>query len=138
MRRKLEEKAKKSESLNQKQNESKKVENEEVVNKAIKMVVLNSAIGIFLKLPVCIIPLLNVYAQFYFKNNGFENIINPYFGEFYSILIETESYFLIQDISHLFYMISLSIQLFTYKHFDKKFRTAYEKLMSKSNSKSNS
>ena len=78
LRRTLEEKAKKSESLNQKQNESKKVENEEVVNKAIKMVVLNSAIGIFLKLPVCIIPLLNVYAQFYFKNNGFENIINPY------------------------------------------------------------
>ena len=140
LRRTLEEKSKKSESLNQKQNQNKKAENEEVVNKAIKMVVLNSAIGILCKLPVCFIPLLNVYAQFYFSSEAI--LVNTssinYFGEFYAMLIETEFHVLIQDISHFFFMVSLSIQLFTYKHFDKKFRTAYEKLMSKSNSKSKS
>ena len=48
LRRTLDEKLKKSQSLNQKQNETKKAESEEAVNKAIKMVVLNSAIGILL------------------------------------------------------------------------------------------
>ena len=57
----------KSALINQNQNEKKKAENEEAVNKAIKMVVLNSVIGIFFKLPVCFIPLLNVYAKFYYK-----------------------------------------------------------------------
>ena len=115
LRRTLEVKAMKSESLNSKQNQIKKAEYEEVVNKAIKMVVLNSAIGILCKLPVCFIPLLNVYAEFYFKNEVNNNINNSfYFGEFYSILIDTEFYALIQEISHLFYSVSLSIQLFIY------------------------
>ena len=51
------------------------------------MVVLNSLIGVVFKLPVCFIPLLNVYAQFYFKNAAKISILKPDFGDFYSMLI---------------------------------------------------
>ena len=85
LRRTLEEKIKKSESLNQKQTENKKAEFEEAVNKAIKMVVLNSAIGILFKLPVLILPLINLIAQFYYRNHSYK-YDHPSFDMFYSIL----------------------------------------------------
>ena len=80
LRRVLDEKSIKSALMNQKQDETKKAENEEVVNKAIKMVVLNTAIGIFFKLPAIIIPILKVYAEFYF-NPAYKNLYyKTYFG----------------------------------------------------------
>ena len=128
LRRTLQEKAKKGESMNQNQNQNKtKSENEEAVNKAIKMVVLNSTIGICFKLPVCFIPILNFSAQFYY--NGLNGI--NYFDYIYSILFDSGLMFLIQDITHLFFTVSLSIQLFIYNRFDKKFRTSYERLKQK-------
>ena len=133
LRRTLNEKAKKSESLNQKQNESKKAEFEEAVNKAIKMVVLNSIIGIVFKLPICIVPLLNAYARFYYKNLLYK-YDHPRFGEFFSMLVNSGFYDLIQDVSHFLFVLSLAIQMFIYKRFDKKFRTGYERLMKKPSS----
>ena len=87
LRRTLEEKAVKRELLNQKQSQNKKAENEVIVNKALKMVVLNSAIGILFKRPVCFIPLLNVYADFYF-NDSLIKLVTKHFGfaEFYFML----------------------------------------------------
>ena len=64
LRRTLNEKSKKSESNQNKT--TKNSEYEEAVNKAIRMVVLNSAIGILFKLSVSIIPIINVVAEFYF------------------------------------------------------------------------
>ena len=133
LRRTLNEKAKKSESLNQKQNESKKAEFEEAVNKAIKMVVLNSVIGIVFKLPICIIPLLNAYARFYYRDEYYK-FDHPRFGEFFSMLVNSGFYDLIQDVSHLLYILSLAIQLFIYKRFDKKFLIGFERLMNKTSS----
>ena len=129
LRRTLEEKAKKSESINQKQNQNnKKAEFEEAVNKAIKMVVLNSAIGIFFKLPVCFIPLLNVFAQNFYKTGN-----NLYFSFtlFYSMLFDSDFYVLIKDMSHFLFTLSLSIQLFIYNRFDKKFQTGFQRLREK-------
>ena len=60
----MNEKTKKSESNQNKT--TKNAEYEEAVNKAIRMVVLNSAIGILFKLTVSIIPIINVVAEFYF------------------------------------------------------------------------
>ena len=127
LRRTLEDKIKKSESLNQKQADSKKAENENVVKKAIKMVVLNSVIGIFFKLPSSFIPLLNLIAEFYYKDKMYKNN-HPDFGEFYTLLHETELYSFIQDISYFLYTLSLSIQIFIYIRFDKKFQTAFERI----------
>jgi uncharacterized membrane protein len=56
----LNEKTKKSESNQNKT--TKNAEYEEAVNKAIIMVVLNSAIGILFKLPVSLIPVINMIA----------------------------------------------------------------------------
>ena len=127
LRRVLGEKTKKIESMNQKQNDTKKAENENVVNKAIKMIVLNITIGIFFKLPASFIPLLNVVADYYYKDKS--NIYNqPGFGEFYSMLQDTELISVIQDISYFLYTLSLSIQIFIYYGFDKKFQTGFERL----------
>ena len=127
LRRTLEDRMKKSESMNQKQKEAKKAENEEAINKAIRMVVLNSFIGICFKAPIVIIPLLNVIATFYSKEN-YNQYINPKIFEFYSFLVDSGYYFLIQDIFYIFYTLSFSIQMFVYNQFDKKFRMGYERL----------
>ena len=135
LRRTLDEKTKKSESMNTnlKQAEKKKTENEEVVNKAIKMVILNSAIGILFKLPVFFIPLLNMCAQFYNKPNkhNFSRWYNSSFNYFYFIFTESEFYSLVQDLSYLFFTFSLAIQLFIYNRFDKKFQTGFDRFKDK-------
>lgn len=130
LRRVLEDKSKKSESMNQKLNEAKKAENDEVVNTAIKMVVLNSFIGIFFKLPLVFIPIINTYAVFYYKDSYYQ-YFHPYFGEFYILIYDSGAYYFIQDVSYLLYNISLSIQVFIYNRFDKKFRTGFDRLKDK-------
>ena len=130
LRRVLVEKTNKSESMNQKLNEAKKAENDEVLNTAIKMVVLNSLIGIFFKLPLVFIPIINTYAVFYYKDSYYQ-YFHPYFGEFFILLYDSGAYYLIQDVSYLLYNISLSIQVFIYNRFDKKFRTAFGRLKDK-------
>ena len=80
--------------MSQNQEQTKKAEFEEAVNKAIKMVVLNGLIGIFFKLPVSFIPLLNVVAEFYYKNIG-DKYLFIYFIEFYSVLLDSGFYPLI-------------------------------------------
>ena len=129
LRRVLNEKSMKSAmmSANQKQIEMKKAESEAAVNKAVKMVVLNSAIGILFKVPVCFIPLLNVYAEYFYKYS-YSRFFHSYFAYIYPILIKTEFHSAIQSMSNLFYTLSLAIQMFIYIRFDKKFRVGYERL----------
>ena len=127
LRRTLEEKSVKSALMNQNQNEKKKTENQEAVNKAIKMVVLNSAIGIFFKLPVFILSLINVIAEFYFRNGNY-SYFHPHFGDFYFMLLDGGFFTLIQDLSLFFFTLSLSIQMFIYNRLDKKFNSGYERL----------
>jgi hypothetical protein len=124
----LNEKTKKSESNQNKT--TKNAEYEEAVNKAIRMVVLNSAIGILFKLPVSIIPIINVVAEFYFKNI-LSLFLHPGFHEFYLMMYNTGLNILIQDLSGLLYTFSLSIQMFIYKRFDKKFQTGFDRLKEK-------
>ena len=128
LRRILDEKSVKFELMNQKQNECKKAEFDEAVNKAIQMVVLNSAIGIFFKLPTCIIPLINVFARFYYKNHN-NLIFNNNFALFFQYLFDSGFYDLVQDISNFLFTFSLSIQLFIYYRFDKKFLIGFQRMM---------
>ena len=131
LRRVLEEKMKKSESMNQKQKETKKAENEKAVNKAIKMVVLNIFISIFFKLPLLFIPLLNLFFNFYVRN--IKNLFFPNidFVFIFRFLKTTEIYYLIDHMTNLLFTLSLSIQMFIYYRFDKNFRTGYKRLMDK-------
>jgi hypothetical protein len=96
LRRTLEEKPK-----NQKLNEAKKAQNDEAVNKAIKMVVLNTAIGLYFKIPSFFTPPINSYAVIYykfkihqFKHRGFSDFFNMFVNNGWYSFIQTLSYFL--------------------------------------------
>ena len=129
LRRTLEEKAKKSGSMmNQNQNETKKTENQDVVKKAIKLVVLNTTIGICFKLPGLLIPLLNLCAEFFVSSN---DRIPTGFSYIFHFLHFTSFIIIIQDVANLLYTISLSIQIFIYYRFDKKFQTGCQRLKGK-------
>ena len=45
--------------------EAKKKENEEAVNELIKLVVLNTSLGVLCKLPCSFISIVDLYASFY-------------------------------------------------------------------------
>lgn len=127
LRRTLNEKIQKQEEMlkNSENKESKRKENEEVIKKVIKMVVLNTTIAIVLKMPSSFVPIVNLYAEFFFRNFN-ERYKNPAFGEFYVRFTDGEFYSSIQDFSTFLYCLSLSIQLFIYLVFDKKFKSGYD------------
>ena len=133
LRRTLNEKANKLKTLygkDSKKLKDKEKEFKEIVDKAIKMVVLNTAISIFFKLPIAFIPVLNVYAEFYYKNLA-NLITNPHFGYFYSFLLDSGFHKMIIHLSDFFFTFSLFIQLFIYIRFDKKFKAGVKNLFSK-------
>ena len=109
----------KSIGLSEKQIETKKSEMEETMNKSIRMVVVNTSIGFLFKLPLVFLPLVNAIANFYYKDSRQRNHA---FDRFYTYLFETDFSSLIQDSTELLYLISISIQYFIYKKFDKKFK----------------
>ena len=110
--------------------ESAKKETDEAINKAIKMVVINTAIGLLFKMPISFIPILNVYAAFYYKDREMPHI-HPKFDRFYSSLFFTGFFGQISDLSEFLFILSISIQPVIYKHFDKKIKTAIERLFQK-------
>ena len=123
----LEDKLKKFESMSSKL-DSKKKEFEDIVNKAVRMVVINTAIGLLFKSPLTFIPVINVYAEFYYKRIR-NRLKSPLFGEFYSSLLDTGFYTMIQDLSALLYTLSITIQIFIYIRSDKKFNTGFDRLI---------
>jgi hypothetical protein len=119
--------------------EAKKKENEDAVSQIIKMVLINTAIGILFKLPSSFISIVNLYAAFYYQN--YENIFKaPGFGEFNLFLTKSGFSILIIDIYEFLFFISISIQFFIYKRFDKKFLEGYNNIpfFNKKNENSNS
>jgi len=102
-------------SLNSQQNKDL-----EVLNKVIKMVVINTVINFFIKVPISFLPTVNLYGQFYNKKE-IRLFEKPGFREFYLSLIYSGSFQMIESLSDLLYCFSISIQLFIYKHFDVNF-----------------
>lgn len=107
--------------------DSKNSEFEDALGQSARMVVLNTAVGFLFKLPSAFLPLINTSAQFFYKdfNARFDN---PGFDRFYVMLMETNMYALMQDIAQLLYLVSLSIHLFIYNRFDKRFKRAFSKV----------
>jgi len=128
----LEEKTKKSKTLKVSSTNSQKnqEESEEAISKAIKMVVINTAINLLFKIPISFLPILNTYAQFYRKNVMllFEK---PIFKEFYVSIINSGFYAMIEDLSDFLYCFSISIQFFIYLRFDTKFINGFNLLFPK-------
>jgi len=120
---------------NMEQLEAKKKENEEASNKAVRMVVINTSIGLFLKLPICILPLFNLIVQFTFDKLTTQPNNFIFFYNFYKMLIATGFFGLMIYLSDLLYSISISILLLVYNQFDKKFKTGYDRLKKKNKAK---
>ena len=130
LRKVMDEKLKKIESLYSKSKEkieNTMKENDDAMNKAIKMVVINTAIGLLFKMPVSFIPVINVYAEFYYKNFN-DRYTRPAFGRFYLYLFDNGFYGQISDLTDFLFIVSISIQPFIYKRFDKKIQTAFDRL----------
>ena len=128
MKRTLEEKLKwYDKETNSQKYEAKKKENEDAINKLTTLVVINTAIGVLFKLPSSFMSIVNLYATFYYR--GFYiQFIAPSFGEFYSYLLYTDFFKVIIDIYDFLFIVSISIQFFIYKHFDKKFLEGYNNM----------
>ena len=131
LRRTLDEKIAKFKGLSKdvKKLENMVKENDAALNKVIRLVVLNTFVSVVLKLPIAFIPIVNVYAEFYYKNYK-NKFIHPNFGEFYMFLIDSGFYDTIVECSDLFYTFSIFIQLFIYINFDKNFKAAFKKIFS--------
>jgi hypothetical protein len=94
------------------------------------MVLINTAIGLFFKIPLSFIPILNFYATFYYKDLDMR-YIHPSFGRFYSSLFYNGFYGQISDFADFLFIMSISIQPLIYKNFDKKIQTAFDRLFHK-------
>ena len=117
--------------------ESAKKENDEAINKAIRMVVLNTLIGVLFKMPLSFIPILNVYADFYYKD--FSTRYNhPSFGRFYTSLFLNGFYGQISDFADFLFILSISIQPLIYKNFDKKLQISFDRFFHKNNNQQQS
>ena len=136
LRRVLDEKFKQSESLikDAKKLENMKKENEGALKKANKMVILNTTISILFRMPIAFLPIINIYAEFYYKNDS--NPLNHRnFDIFYTFLTDSGFYQIIIELSDLLYTFSLSFLLFIYLNFDKKFYEGFKCIFFKAENK---
>ena len=105
------------------------------------MVILNAFIGVILKLAsvyASIFDLVNFIFALFNPDGLSINMINASLNVII-ICSEDETCFLIEDFANLFYLISLSIYLIFFYHFDKNFRTSFLRLFNdkKKNTKNN-
>jgi len=134
LRKVLNEKTKTTETLSvqvsTKKTKNKKPETEEAISKAIKMVVINTTIALFFKLPLSFLPVINVIANYFYKNEN-NRLKGEAFSEFHFILYEAGFHELIPDLSDFLYNLAISIQFLIYYHFDKKFKTGFNQLINR-------
>jgi len=119
----------KKENKNETQNKKNKEKNDPI-NKALKMVILNTTLGIVFKIPLSIMSIMNPIAKFYFKNSKFSQS-NPQLDWFFGYLYNSGLSNVIPDVADLLYTILISIQFFIYIHFDKQIKTAFDRISNK-------
>ena len=110
------------------QQEKKKKENETAVNKAISMVILNTALNIIFKVPSLIYSIIDFYESIYRLDYNYF-LFHGGFGRFYMGFCNY-AYFchMFLRFSDILFLISISIQLFFFVHFDKKFKFSFYRI----------
>lgn len=111
-------------------------EQQEAVNKVIKMVVLTNLINVLFKFPLAVKPIVNIVAEFYFKELD-RNGQTPGFRIFFEHFLNTGLYHAIPDACDMVYTVAITSQLLIYNKFDKKFRAGFKNYFSKESLKSN-
>ena len=108
--------------------EKRQEENASVVNNAIFMVILNTFVSVLLKFPTCIYSIITLVYQVNRRSGANLNS----FGKFYFLYcVEATFCQTYIQISGFLYLLSISIVLFFYKHFDKKIKVSFERKFSK-------
>jgi hypothetical protein len=147
LRRTLAEKLAKLSSMNlsRKIVEKRKEENRESMNRAVRMVVINSLISILLKLPLMILPVINIAAQFYYldqrtfmfenffekTNYGFAAYLNRSFGYFFYLFKTSAFPDFIDSVGNFCFSLSLSLSFFVYFNFDKNIYHGFNRIFIK-------
>ena len=129
LRQTLNEKFEKAKAYSTKdQQEKKKKENETAVNKAISMVILNTALNILFKVPSLIYSIFNFYESIYRIDYTYL-LLHGGFGRFYIAFCHDANFcHMFLRLSDLLFFISISIQLFFFVHFDKKFKITFYRI----------
>ena len=89
------------------------------------MVILNAALGVLLKLPSVF---NSIFDWIFFINNLLDTLVSIEF-HFYKLCYEDNFCFLLDKFSNILYLISISIYLIFFYHFDKNFRTSLLRLL---------
>ena len=129
LRKTLGEKLENSKSYNtQAQQEKKKVENEFVLNNATTMVILNSTLNLILKLPIASYSF--IYLYYSIVRIGYVNSASYSFGFerfFKRYCIDASLCDMLFQLADFLYLLYISIQLFFYRRYDKKFSLTFKK-----------
>ena len=110
------------------QQEKKKTDNETVLDNAISMVILNSSLNLLLKLPATLYSLIYLWYSYYLQHNVPLVWENRTLERFFKLIyIEGNFRGLLLKLSDFLYLLSISLQFFFYKHYDKKLNSAIKK-----------
>jgi len=131
-RRVISERENKLKNMNANLKEKLHKENEESVRRVIKMVILNSTVNIFCKIPMTITSLNDLRLMI--QRGDFKNI-QPYFEYLHWFTFSYNMKYIcssdriceiFQSFGNLLYLISLSLSIVFLKSFDKKFQNAFQ------------
>lgn len=117
----------------QTQLEAKNKENENVMKNARSMIIWNTSLNLTLKLPSALYSLFYLYAQIsqYYSDN---HLLFLYF--YHHVCIDANYCNMYIKLSDSLYFICISIQLFFYKHYDKKFAQSFKRIFEDKKAKS--
>ena len=110
------------------QQEKKKTDNENVLDNAISMVILNTSLNLFFKLPATLYSLIYLCYSIYLHYNVpfvWESFV---FERFFKLVCINANFCdMLQNLSDFLYLLSISLQFVFYKHYDKKLNSAIKK-----------
>lgn len=115
--------------------EKKQKENDEAMNKVRKMIVANTLVNFLLKSPSAIISINDIRLVAMRPRNiqgiGHFKILFNFPYSFDVICYQDENCMVLKKFFDLLYLISLSVNIFFYIQFDKKFKQAFKQIFSK-------
>ena len=111
------------------QQEKKKTDNESVLNNAISMVIFNTTLNLLLKLPSALYSMIYLYYGIYRQYIAYLSRENRIWGRFYKrICIDAYFCSMLLKLSNFLFLLSISLQFFFYKHYDKNLNSAIKKI----------
>ena len=110
------------------QQEKKKLDNENVLNNAISMVILNSTLNLLLKFPTALYSMIYLFYGIYRQHLTYSVRENRNWNRFYMrVCIDANFCQMFLKLSEFLYLLSISLQFLFYKHYDKNLNLAIKK-----------